>query len=179
MGSEKRGVFIFFNEEALTSSLDRAQKKAAQLEKQMTDVGDKASPEFLKLQQQLVNSNQKITQFSDQISGKTGPTLNQMSQAVQKLRAELNNLAPGTQAFIEKAKQLQQAEKELIKVKDQVSLVSGQVKELSASSLPFFGSFAGRIGDLAGKLPSLGGAFRALWGIIIANPIIAVVAALV
>lgn len=121
--SVNRSINIFFNEQELTASLERAQQKATTLEQRMKDIGDKSSPEFLKLQTQLNNTTKTIGDLSARIDGKLAPSLRQMEGQVRKTWNELQNIPVGTPEWNSKLKEFDKLNAHLIKTKAEVGAV--------------------------------------------------------
>lgn len=130
-----RGINIFFNEPALTAALERSQRTAAKLEQQMKDVGDKSSPEFLKLQQQFDNVNKKISETSARLNGQLAPSLRQATAETKKAWNELNNLPVGSAEWKAKLAEFSKLNTELVKLKGEVSEV-GKVMNGLSSGIP-------------------------------------------
>lgn len=144
-----RSVSIYLNEQDVAKSIENMSKKAAALTAQMEKA---ASPEeWNKLNTELQQTNGKINTLGRQMSGELAPSMNQLTKTASQLRREIGNLAPGTQAFIDKTKQLQQVNAKLAETKSQVNGVQGALQKAG-----------GALGDMAGQLPGIGQAFTAL-----------------
>lgn len=136
--SVNRSVNIFFNEAELSAALARAQTRAAKLEQQMKDVGDKSSPEFLKLQQNLENTNKKIGTMSEQLTGKLAPSFKQLQGAVQKAYNEMQNLPIGSPEWKAKVAEFDKLNGQFIKLKNEVGQV-GRVMQTFGSQIKTIG----------------------------------------
>lgn len=128
MGDVNRSVNVFFNEQELTASLQRAQQQATRLEERMKDIGDKSTPEFQKLKTQLDSTTTKIGELSSRIDGKLAPSIKQMTAQVQKCWNELNTIPVGTSEWKAKLKEFDTLNSHLIKVKGEVGQVGRAFK---------------------------------------------------
>lgn len=159
MAEVNRSINIFLNEAEVAASLEKMQQKAESLRERMEKAA--GTEQWEKLKQQLDSTEGKITNLGRQLAGEVNPTLKQMEQTVTKLRNELKNTEVGTEAFVQKTKQLAQAEQALNKVKVQMDGVKKGLDEVQKSSSAF-DKLKSSASSLADEIPGLGAAFRLL-----------------
>lgn len=128
MSDVNRSLNIFFNSEQLSAQLDKLTRKAQSLEKQMADVGDKSSPEFIKLNRELNTTSEKIDNVSKRLSGTLGPSLKQVGAEVTKVWNQLNNLPIGSPEWKAKLQEFNKLNNEFIKLKGEVGQVGKQME---------------------------------------------------
>lgn len=163
-----------------------AQRAYQQLSNQQTALNGKIQ-EYLdkgkqvpeKLSKQFEAVTKQMDTQSKKLSGELSPSMKDLTATYSKLTSELSRMSKEDPGFDVKRKQTIEAKQALENYKSSVSGVSTALKEssASASSLPFLGQFGDKINAMSGKLPSLGSAFKSLWAIIIANPFMAIAAA--
>lgn len=132
MSDQNRGLFIYLNQQEVENSLERMQQKAAKLEKQMADIGDKSSPEFYKLEKQLKSTTDKIDDLSKRASGKLAPSMLQIEQAARKAWNELQRMPIGTAEYKSKMEEFNRINDILIKAKSNVGAVGKALQTMSS-----------------------------------------------
>lgn len=137
---ETKQAFTQLNEPGslnqLNAELNKLQTELAQLTPGTQAFIDKAEEVALvKTMIGEVNEQVKAVESSFTSLGQNG-SIAQLENKVRTLNAELNKLTPGTDAFVNKTKELVQTEKQLEEVRKEISNVKDQFKELgSAGSL--------------------------------------------
>ena len=71
-------------------------------------LGDKLDAQAQKLTRDMEITRRETKKFADIMKNINGASLKELRSAANQLKSEINKLTPGTQAFIEKSKQLQQ-----------------------------------------------------------------------
>ena len=93
----------------LTQEFERLQKEALEAYKAGDDaLGKKLDAQAQKLSRDIEITRRETKKFADVMKNINGASLKELRSAAKQLQSEINKLAPGTQAFIEKSKQLQQ-----------------------------------------------------------------------
>jgi len=93
----------------LTQEFERLQKEALEAYKAGNDaLGKKLDAQAQKLMKDIEITRRETKKFADVMKNINGASLKELRSAAKQLQSEINKLAPGTQAFIEKSKQLQQ-----------------------------------------------------------------------
>lgn len=104
------------NGEAAKKTLAEITKKYQDLQKAALDaykagddaLGKKLDTEAQKLMKDIEITRRETKKFADVMKNINGATLKELNSAAKQLKGEINKLTPGTQAFIDKSKQLQQ-----------------------------------------------------------------------
>lgn len=112
-------------------------------------------------QAELAKTNQAYADLQDKIDGKVAPSIREMRTAVGNLRRELEGLPVNTQEFIDKTKQLQEAEAKLRSIEASVKDTRTAWQKLKGD-LKEFGTFAA--GTVAGEV--IVGTWQAMTGFI-------------
>ncbi len=93
----------------LSQEYQRLQKEALNAYKAGDDaLGKKLDAKAQKLMKDIEITRRETKKFADVMKNINGASLKELRSAAKQLQSEINKLAPGTQAFIEKSKQLQQ-----------------------------------------------------------------------
>lgn len=93
----------------LAQEYERLQKEALEAYKAGNDaLGKKLDAQAQKLMKDIEITRHETKKFADVMKNINGASLKELRSAAKQLQSEINKLAPGTQAFIEKSKQLQQ-----------------------------------------------------------------------
>lgn len=93
----------------LRAEYDRLTQAALDARKAGNDaLGDKLDAEARKLMKDIEITRRETKKFADVMKNINGASLKELRSAAKQLQGEINKLTPGTQAFIEKSKQLQQ-----------------------------------------------------------------------
>lgn len=124
---------------ALKSSADELRRKMVEATKLgNADDAKKYQRELDAVKKSMSGIQKQTKDYSDLMKNLNGSTLNELSKAYKGLQAQIKNLVPGTQEFIEKSKQLKQ-------VKSRMDEVNGSVKGTNKT-----------LNALKGLLPKLG-----------------------
>lgn len=95
--------------EEMTQEYQRLQKAANDAYKSGNDaLGKKLEAQAQKLTRDIEITRRETKKFADVMKNINGASLKELRSAAKQLQSEINKLTPGTQAFIEKSKQLQQ-----------------------------------------------------------------------
>ena len=93
----------------LAQEYEKLQKEALEAYKAGNDaLGKKLDAQAQKLMKDIEITRRETKKFADVMKNINGASLKELRSAAKQLQSEINKLAPGTQAFIEKSKQLQQ-----------------------------------------------------------------------
>ena len=93
----------------LAQEFDRLQKEALEAYKAGNDaLGKKLDAQAQKLSKDIEITRRETKKFADVMKNINGASLKELRSAAKQLQSEINKLTPGTKAFIEKSKQLQQ-----------------------------------------------------------------------
>lgn len=93
----------------LAQEYERLQKEALEAYKAGNDaLGKKLDAQAQKLMKDIEITRRETKKFADVMKNINGASLKELRSAAKQLQSEINKLTPGTQAFIEKSKQLQQ-----------------------------------------------------------------------
>lgn len=160
--TENRRVNIYINVDDAIKQQDKLLDKSQKLQQKMASLSKETAnydEEMMKLAGQLSENTVKFQELQNKIDGKVAPSLREMRNSVSALRRELEGLPVGTQAFIDKTKQLQEAEKGLRNVETSVKDTRTAFQKLKAD-FSQFGAMAG--GLIAGEL--IIGAWQAVIG---------------
>lgn len=114
--TQEAEVIVTMNGEAAKKTLAEITKKYQDLQKAALDaykagdeaLGKKLDTEAQKLMKDIEITRRETKKFADVMKNINGATLKELSSAAKQLKGEINKLTPGTQAFIDKSKQLQQ-----------------------------------------------------------------------
>ena len=95
--------------EEMKAEYDRLTKAALEAYKAGNDaLGKELDAKAQKLTRDMEITRRETKKFADIMKNINGASLKELRSAAKQLQSEINKLAPGTQAFIEKSKQLQQ-----------------------------------------------------------------------
>ena len=93
----------------LAQEYEKLQKEALEAYKAGNDaLGKKLDAQAQKLMKDIEITRRETKKFADVMKNINGASLKELRSAAKQLQSEINKLTPGTQAFIEKSKQLQQ-----------------------------------------------------------------------
>ena len=93
----------------MTAEFERLSKAALDAYKNGDDaLGKKLDAQAQKLMKDIEITRRETKKFADVMNNINGASLKELRSAAKQLQSEINKLTPGTQAFIEKSKQLQQ-----------------------------------------------------------------------
>lgn len=93
----------------LAQEYEKLQKEALEAYKAGNDaLGKKLDAQAQNLMKDIEITRRETKKFADVMKNINGASLKELRSAAKQLQGEINKLAPGTQAFIEKSKQLQQ-----------------------------------------------------------------------
>lgn len=93
----------------LAQEYEKLQKEALEASKAGNDaLGKKLDAQAQKLMKDIEITRRETKKFADVMKNINGASLKELRSAAKQLQSEINKLAPGTQAIIEKSKQLQQ-----------------------------------------------------------------------
>lgn len=114
--TQEAEVIVTMNGEAAKKTLAEITKKYQDLQKAALDaykagddaLGKKLDTEAQKLMKDIEITRRETKKFADVMKNINGATLKELNSAAKQLKGEINKLTPGTQAFIDKSKQLQQ-----------------------------------------------------------------------
>lgn len=162
--TENRRVNIYINAEDAIKQQEKLLDKSQKLQQKMASLSKETEnydEEIQKLSLDLLDNTKKFTELQDKIDGKVAPSMREMRNHVSKLRRELEGLPTDTQEFIDKTKQLQEAETRLRGIESSVKDTRTAWQKLKGD-LKEFGTFAA--GTVAGEL--IIGAWQAITGFI-------------
>ena len=162
--TENRRVNIYINAEDAIKQQEKLLDKSNKLQQKMASLSKETEnydEEMQKLTLDLLDNTKKFTELQDKIDGKVAPSMREMRNHVSKLRRELEGLPTDTQEFIDKTKQLQEAETMLRDIESSVEDTRTAWQKLKGD-LKEFGTFAA--GTVAGEL--IIGAWQAITGFI-------------
>ncbi|MDO5341328.1 MAG: phage tail tape measure protein [Bacteroidia bacterium] len=161
--TQEAEVIVTLNGEPAKRVLDELEKEYKDLEKAALaayKAGDEALGKKLENQAQKVRKSFEVAKveakkFDEIIKNINSATLKELNNVSKQLRNELNRLAPGTQAFIDKTKQLQQVNARIGMLKQGFRGVVEEQKKLSLKSLSdgfnrYFGIVTAGIGAVTG-----------------------------
>ncbi|MCR5037847.1 MAG: phage tail tape measure protein [Bacteroidales bacterium] len=114
--TQEAEVIVTMNGEAAKKTLAEITQKYQDLQKAALDaykagddaLGKKLDAEAQKLMKDIEITRRETKKFADVMNNINGATLKELNSAAKQLKGEINKLTPGTQAFIDKSKQLQQ-----------------------------------------------------------------------
>lgn len=93
----------------LAQEYEKLQKEALEAYKAGNDaLGKKLDAQAQKLMKDIEITRRETKKFADVMKNINGASMKELRSAAKQLQSEINKLTPGTQAFIEKSKQLQQ-----------------------------------------------------------------------
>ncbi len=109
-------VVVTLNGQAARNELQRIEAEIDKYEKAAADaykasdkaLGDKMAKKAKDLRKEFSVTTKEMKDFSNMMKSLNSKSLNELKSAASQLRKQLGQLAPGTQQFIEKSKQLQQ-----------------------------------------------------------------------
>lgn len=161
--TQEAEVIVTLNGEPAKRVLDELEKEYKDLEKAALaayKAGDEALGKKLENQAQKVRKSFEVAKveakkFDEIIKNINSATLRELNNVSKQLRNELNRLAPGTQAFIDKTKQLQQVNARIGMLRQGFRGVVEEQKKLSLKSLSdgfnrYFGIVTAGIGAVTG-----------------------------
>ena len=161
--TQEAEVIVTLNGEPAKRVLNELEKEYKDLEKAALDAhkaGDDALGKKLENQAQKVRKSFEVAKveakkFDEIIKNINSATLRELNNVSKQLRNELNRLAPGTQEFIDKSKQLQQVNARIGMLRQGFRGVVEEQKKLSLKSLSdgfnrYFGIVTAGIGAITG-----------------------------
>ena len=109
-------VVVTLNGQAARNELQRIEAEIQKYEKAAADaykasdkaLGDKMAKKAKELRKEFSVTTKEMKDFSNMMKSLNSKSLNELKSAASQLKKQLGQLAPGTQQFIEKSKQLQQ-----------------------------------------------------------------------
>lgn len=156
-------VIVTLNGEPAKRVLNELEKEYKDLEKAALDAykaGDDALGKKLDKQAQKVRKSFEVAKveakkFDEIIKNINSASLRDLNKVSKQLQDEIKKLAPGTQAFIDKSKQLQQVNARIATLKQGFKGVVEEQKKLSFKSLSesfnhYFGIVTAGIGAITG-----------------------------
>lgn len=156
-------VIVTLNGEPAKRVLNELEKEYKDLEKAALDAykaGDDALGKKLDKQAQKVRKSFEVAKveakkFDEIIKNINSASLRDLNKVSKQLQDEIKKLAPGTQAFIDKSKQLQQVNTRIATLKQGFKGVVEEQKKLSFKSLSesfnhYFGIVTAGIGAITG-----------------------------
>jgi len=164
MAKNKRGIIEFIVE----IQGDKAAQEYAKMEEQLKRL-QKEQKSFAQGSEAYKSTAKDIETLNTKMKG-LNPTYEQLTKKKRALERQLKRLAPGTQAFIDKQKEVQEAQKHWEKLRDKVKGIEtaqkGATKESSRfsrvlSGLKGLNPFQAMLGPLGILLGLLGTLFQA------------------
>ncbi|GAB2954861.1 hypothetical protein GCM10027048_20520 [Hymenobacter coalescens] len=117
------------------TELDNLTRKAQLLKEDMKGL-KKSSQEYIDANKQLADVNGRIEELRQEL-GLSALSYNQLNTLTRQLNRELRDLTPGTEAFINKSKELQEVDAQLTKVRNDIKGVGAEL-ELSTEDFDDF-----------------------------------------
>ncbi len=161
--TQEAEVIVTLNGEPAKRVLNELEKEYKDLEKAALDAhkaGDDALGKKLDKQAQKVRKSFEVAKveakkFDEIIKNINSASLRDLNKVSKQLQDEIKKLAPGTQAFIDKSKQLQQVNTRIATLKQGFKGVVEEQKKLSFKSLSesfnhYFGIVTAGIGAITG-----------------------------
>lgn len=169
--TEQANVVVTMNGEAakkvlaeMTAKMDEYRTAAAKAyEAGDKAVGDAMTKKMKQMEKEIRISKGEMKDFSDVVKNINSKSIGELTSAAQQLKAQLKNLAPDTQEFIDKSKQLQQVNTRLDSLKRGFKGVKEEVKESSFSLKGLADGFNKYFGMLTAGIAAITGvsmAFR-------------------
>ena len=150
--------------EEMTQEYQRLQKAANDAYKSGNDaLGKKLEAQAQKLTRDIEITRRETKKFADVMKNINGASLKELRSAAKQLQSEINKLTPGTQAFVEKAKQLQQVN---TRIRQLTNEFKGLVTEEKAATFSLkgladgFNKYFGKITAGIAAVTGLSMAFR-------------------
>ena len=121
----------------LTQEYQRLQKEANEAYKAGNDaLGKKLDADAKKLMKDVEITRREAKKFADVMKNINGASLKELRSAAKQLQSEINKLTPGTKAFVDKAKQLQQVNS---RIRQLTNSFKGLVEEEKAATFSLKG----------------------------------------
>jgi len=154
--AETRVIKIFIDDGSLEKVIEKDRKLIAKLDRQLADL-TQGSDKWNKVTAEREKVLHRISQAEGQLSGKLGPTLQQLRAKQRELNRELSQMPLELRAASNAAQQLKKIDAELVKVKNEaratgrmLSRLKGGIGKVADGFNKYLGVAAAAIGALSG-----------------------------